>query len=44
MKGINSEYGVYGALLTKPNMCIALISTAHPDYALILIDNRDVYN
>lgn len=25
-----------------PTMCIALISTAHPDYELILIDNRDV--
>jgi len=24
-------------------MCIALISTAHPSYALILIDNRDEY-
>ncbi|MCJ1281266.1 hypothetical protein MMC26_000584 [Xylographa opegraphella] len=24
-------------------MCIALISTAHPKYALILIDNRDEY-
>jgi len=24
-------------------MCIALLSTAHPDYALILIDNRDEY-
>jgi len=23
-------------------MCIALLSTAHPDYALILINNRDV--
>ena len=23
-------------------MCIALISTAHPDYALVLINNRDV--
>lgn len=23
-------------------MCIALISTAHPSYSLILIDNRDV--
>jgi uncharacterized protein with NRDE domain len=25
------------------NMCIALISTAHPAYRLILIDNRDEY-
>ncbi|KAL8785289.1 MAG: hypothetical protein Q9195_008708 [Heterodermia aff. obscurata] len=24
-------------------MCIALISTAHPDYALVLISNRDEY-
>lgn len=24
-------------------MCIALISTAHPDYSLIIIDNRDVW-
>lgn len=24
-------------------MCIALISTAHPDYALIVLDNRDEY-
>ncbi|KAK4694151.1 hypothetical protein P7C71_g3379, partial [Lecanoromycetidae sp. Uapishka_2] len=24
-------------------MCIALISTAHPDYALVLINNRDEY-
>jgi uncharacterized protein with NRDE domain len=24
-------------------MCIAIISTAHPDYPLILIDNRDEY-
>lgn len=23
-------------------MCIAVISTAHPDYALVLINNRDV--
>lgn len=31
-------------ILTHPTltMCIALISTAHPDYELILIDNRDV--
>lgn len=26
-----------------PTMCIALISTAHPAYKLILIDNRDEY-
>jgi len=24
-------------------MCIVLISTAHPDYALVLINNRDVH-
>lgn len=23
-------------------MCIAVISTAHPEYSLILVDNRDV--
>ena len=26
-----------------PKMCVALISTAHPAYRLILIDNRDEY-
>jgi hypothetical protein len=25
-------------------MCIALISTAHPSYSLIIINNRDVHN
>ena len=23
-------------------MCIALVSTAHPSYSLIIVDNRDV--
>ena len=26
----------------KGRMCIALISTAHPEYPFILINNRDV--
>jgi hypothetical protein len=29
--------------LRTPIMCIALISTAHPSYSLIVIDNRDVF-
>ena len=28
---------------TSRNMCIALISTAHPSYSLVLIDNRDEF-
>jgi len=28
--------------LLHAGMCIALVTTAHPDYPLILIDNRDV--
>lgn len=39
---IHSLLDIYVRPTQESNMCIAVISTAHPAYELIIIDNRDV--